>query len=79
MHNIIFLDKQPHLHAAVGATGEESSKWIHIHLANALPGVLEESVFGMFMRERIDQHELVHVPYLQYKSIRQLMEYKSEL
>lgn len=68
MHNIIFLDQQPHLHAAIGTTREETPEWIHIHLANALTGVLEESVFGMFMRERIDQHELVHVPYLQNKS-----------
>jgi len=65
VNNVVLLHQQSHLHAAIGAAGEQPAEWIHVHLADALASVLEEPVLGMLMRERIDQHELIHVPDLQ--------------
>lgn len=65
LHNIILFDQQTHLHAAIGAAREETPEGIHIHLTDPLPSVLEEAVLGVLVRERVDQHELVHIPDLQ--------------
>lgn len=67
VNNIVLLHQQTDLHAAIGAAREEPSEGIHVHLADALASVLKESVLGMLMRERIDQHELIHVPDLRDK------------